>query len=65
MRNLICSIFTCFLWRRKALKFIHVEPYQTATVVYYSRPWDKDKENQIVADMAKAGFYQQTYFSGW
>lgn len=66
MRNLICSVFTCFLWRRKTLHFTHSEfNHHHATVVCYQRPWDKNTEYTIIADMAKAKFYQKTYFSGW
>lgn len=66
MRNLICSIFTCLLWKRKTLNFVHGHfKHHKAKVVYYHRPWDKDTKENIVADMAKANFYQETYFSGW
>lgn len=66
MRNLLCSLFTCFLWQRKVLNFVHESlEHHHATVVFYQRPWDKNTEYTIVNDMAKAKFYQKTRFSGW
>lgn len=57
MRNFICSLFTCFLWKREVIKFRHRKhSHHTAEVVIYRRPWDKSTKTQIESDMYTIDF---------